>query len=148
MEDYPGWCRILRGAERDYGGGWWFPSLSSPGLAPPGKAVLEIGHSSGYRELRTYRDTGEAQATLDRVRSYLSEYYADLDEVTESRQFFLHRPPNLDSWKFAIAPRLPIVVPGVKGLYHVSAAADVEGVVQDIDANAAMQVADLILAKA
>jgi phytoene dehydrogenase-like protein len=145
VEDYAGWCRILRGAGRDYGGGWWFPSMSSPGLAPPGKAVIEIGQSSGYHELRTYRDTGEARANLDRIRSYLGEFYADLDEVTESRQLFVHRPPNLDSWKFAIAPRLPLVVPGVNGLYHVSAAADVEGAVQDIDANAAMQVADLIL---
>jgi phytoene dehydrogenase-like protein len=143
-EDYRGWCRILRGYEREYGGGWWFPSMVSSGLAPSGKAVLEIGHSSGRNGLRPFHDAAEARASLDSVLAHLRDFYVDLDEVTESAAFFVHRPPNLDSWKFAMAPRLPLRVPGVEGLYHVSAAADVDGVVQDIDANAAMQVADLI----
>jgi hypothetical protein len=144
-EDFAGWSRVLRGVERDYGGGWWFPSMTSPGLAPDGKAILEIGHSSGRRELRPFHDAAEARAVLDSVLDYLRAFYVDLDEITESSVMVIRQPPSLDSWKFGMAPRLPLRVPGVEGLFHVSAAAAVDGVVQDIDANAAMQVADVIL---
>jgi len=144
-EDFRGWSRILRGADREYGGGWWFPSMTSPGLAPDGKVVMEIGHSSGRRELRPFRDAAEARGVLDTVIDHLRAFYVDLDEVTETSVMVVRQPPSLDSWKFGMAPRLPLRVPGVDGVFHVSAAADVDGVVQDIDANAAMQVADLIL---
>jgi len=147
VEDYPGWCRILRGLNRDYGGGWWFPSTLCPALAPTGKAVLEIGHSSGVDGVRPFLDLAEARSRVESVFDYLREFYVDIDDLVEHRSFFIHRPPNLDSWRFANAPRLPIVVPGFDGLFHVSSAANVTGVVQDIDANAAMQVADLILAR-
>jgi phytoene dehydrogenase-like protein len=145
-EEFIGWSRILRGEQREYGGGWWFPSMTSPALAPKGKVLMEIGHASGRHELRPFHDAAEGRAVLDSVIEYLAEFYVDLDELTETSVMAIRHPPNLDSWKFGIAPRLPLRVPGVKGLYHVSAAADVDGVVQDIDANAAMQVADLILA--
>jgi phytoene dehydrogenase-like protein len=145
-EDFVGWSRVLRGAERDYGGGWWFPSMTSPGLVSEGKVLMEIGHSSGRHGLRPFHDAAEARSVLDSVLEYLRDFYVDLDEVTEQSVMAIRQPPSLDSWKFGMAPRLPLRVPGVDGLYHVSAAADVDGVVQDIDANAAMQVADLILA--
>jgi phytoene dehydrogenase-like protein len=144
LDDYPSWNRILKESKRLYGGGWWFPSLTSRSLAP-GKEVLEIGHMSPG--LRPYSSVADARSTIASVWDYLREFYADLDDVVENKGFFIHRAPNCDEWRFAIAPRLPIVVPGVTGLFHVSAAADVSGVVHDIDANAAMQVVDQILSK-
>ena len=143
-DDYPSWNRILKESKRLYGGGWWFPSLTSRSLAP-GKEVLEIGHMSPG--LRPYFSVAGARSTIASVWEYLREFYVDLDDLVENQGFFIHHAPNCDEWRFAIAPRLPIVVPGIAGLFHVSAAADVPGVVHDIDANAAMQVVDLILSK-
>ena len=142
IDDYPSWNRILKESTRLYGGGWWFPSLTSRALAP-GREVLEVGHMSPG--LRPYSTVAEARGAVATVWEYLREFYLDLDDLVETKGFFIHRAPNNDEWRFAIAPRLPIVVPGVSGLFHVSAAADVTGVCHDIDANAAMQVVDLIL---
>jgi hypothetical protein len=142
IDDYPSWNRILKESTRVYGGGWWFPSLTSRALAP-GREVLEVGHMSPG--LRPYSTVAEARGAVATVWEYLREFYLDLDDLVETKGFFIHRAPNNDEWRFAIAPRLPIVVPGVSGLFHVSAAADVTGVCHDIDANAAMQVVDLIL---
>jgi len=142
IDDYPSWNRILKDTKRLYGGGWWFPSLTSRAMAP-NKELLEIGYMSP--RLRPYSDVAEARSAVATVWETLREFYVDLDDVVETSGFFIHRAPNNDEWRFAIAPRLPIVVPGVTGLFHVSAAADVRGVVHDIDANAAMLVADQIL---
>jgi hypothetical protein len=144
IEDYPSWNRILRGPTRSYGGGWWFPSLTSRQLSPGG-ATLEVGYMSP--DSRPYANVESARSVIRGVWEYLREFYIGLDELVENQGLFIHHAPNNDEWRLALAPRLPIIVPGVEGVFHVSAAADVDGVIHDIDANAALLVADHVLAR-
>jgi phytoene dehydrogenase-like protein len=147
-EDYIGWNRILRGPQRTYGGGWWFPSMASERVAPPGKHLLEVGYgTSGIRAKghEPFKSFEEAKEKLDIVLTYIREFYLDLDQIIEWSAYFLNKAPTINNWMWTGLKRVPLKAPTIKGLYFVGTSVEALGAIQDIDANAAMQVADLII---
>jgi len=148
VEDYVGWNRILQGPQCSYGGGWWFPSMASDKVAPPGKHLLEVGYGTsgiqakGHQPFKSFQ---EAKEKLDTILTYLKEFYLDLDQLIEWSGYFINKAPTINNWMWSGQRRVPLRAPTLKGLYFVGTSVEVPGAIQDIDANSALQVAELVL---
>ncbi len=147
-ETYVGFNRILRGPERVYGSGWWINSQTSKKQAPKGKHLFATGWGTagpgcqGFEPFRTFQ---EAKAKVDTILDYARRYYKNLDDVTEWMTYNLVKAPTTIGFLWKPILRIPLQVPDIRGLYLVGATAEVEGCYQDIQANSALQVTDLIL---
>ena len=68
----------------------------------------------------------------------------DLDEIIEwTSHQWLKVWPTASCWRST--PRSPLHIPGLNGLYFVGSTVEVDGLYQDIEANSALQSAELIL---
>lgn len=146
VEDFNGWNRVQRGPDWEYNGGWFFPSLTSDLMAPKGKHIVCAEHgSNGPGAFKNFK---EAKGHVDRLVSYMREYYKDLEEVTEWEGYFLNKGPTIADWVFTGVPGAPMKAPTIEGLYFVGETVEVPGGfvgLHDIDAKSAMDVADMIL---
>jgi len=78
------------------------------------------------------------------VHEYIRQYYSDLDEITEWTSYQWYKIwPTASYWK--PTPKSPLQLDGLEGFYFVGQTTEVDGSYQDVEANAALQVTDLIL---
>ena len=144
VEDYDGWNRLLVGPERTFSGGFHFPSLGSRRIAPEGKHLLHcfIMRWTGRGEERSW---DELEATLARAKSYLHEFYGDLEDCREWDADQYIRWPAMTGWYWAPVERHPVRVPGCENLYIASATVESGTGPADISAHGGLQAAQAIL---
>ena len=147
VETKPTFNRILKGPDCIYGGGWWIPSTVSRRQAPNGKHLLEVAFGTagpGCADHEPFATFAEGKAKVDYTVDYMREYYSNLDTIVEWSSYHLSKAPTVcEVWK--PIRRAPLEAPGIRGLYFADSTTEVDGQEQDIAANAAMQVADLIM---
>ena len=136
------------GPERDYMSGWFIPSLVEERSAPEGKHLLVIAWATSGPAApvhQPFRSFADAREKLDRVFGYASEFYEDLEDCIEWRNYKWCKAPSCAGYYWKGIRRAPVAAPDVDGLFLVSNAAEVQGIYQDIEAHAGLQAADLIL---
>ncbi len=133
-DDYMGFNQFL-----EVESGWYIPTLSSEKQAPQGKHLLSI--VTGAPEYLTFK---EGKARLNTVFEYMRQYYSDLDQITEWVSCQWQKVWGTTSC-WSSTPRSPLEVGGLGGLYFVGTTVEVDGLYQDIDANSALQAAQMIL---
>jgi phytoene dehydrogenase-like protein len=138
-EDWTGWNRLLKGDDRTYGGGWFIPSLASRRSAPEGKHLLEAvyGGPASY---------GNGKKALQTLLEYIKAYYPGIESLIEWQKVQYHTAPSTTGWSFSGRERVPVEGP-LRGLFMVSTTSEVQGSYQEIEAHAALQAADAILAQ-
>ena len=143
-EDFDGWNRLLVGPEREFSGGYHFPSLGSRRAAPEGRHLL---HAFIMRWVRRgeNRPWPELEATLERARAYVRTFYADLDECIEWQADQYVRRPAMTGWYWAPVKRHPVAVPGCENLYFAGATAESDAGPSEIAAHAGLRAARAIL---
>jgi phytoene dehydrogenase-like protein len=148
-EDYT-FNRILKGDNCGYGGGWWIPSVASKRQAPEGKHLIEIAFGTsgpGSEGHEPFKSFAEAKEKIDFSFDYMSRYYGNLSDILEWKTYNLVTAPTIcEVWK--PVRRAPLTLDTVLGLYMVDCTTEVDGQEQDIAANAAIQAAELIVARA
>lgn len=141
-DTYIGWNRVLRGAERRYGGGWSIPSLVSRKQVPEGKHLLYVAFVVGATE--AFGSFEAAKAKVDTTLEYVRQYYRNLDEIIEWQTYNLSTASTAEKFFYKAIPKAPIKAPTIDGLYFLGAT-DVDGSFEDIQANAALQVTRMVL---
>jgi phytoene dehydrogenase-like protein len=150
IEDQAAWNRVVVGPERDYMSGWYIPSLVEEKSAPEGKHLLVIAWATSGPASpvhRPFESFADAREKLDRVFAYANGFYEDLESCIEWKNYKWCKAPSCAGYYWKNIRRAPVQAPNVEGLFLVSNAAEVEGIYQDIEANAGIQAADLILAR-
>ncbi|MCH2170284.1 FAD-dependent oxidoreductase [Myxococcota bacterium] len=121
VEDYEGWNRMLVGPERDFSGGFHFPSLGTRQTAPEGKHILSCFILNWIQ-----RNERPHWPTLDRklqhAKAYLHSLYEDLDECIEweADRFVNDSPAVAVGWYWAPVKRHELCLPEFPGLYFAS----------------------------
>ena len=134
-ESYAGWNRMLVGAEREFSGGFHFPTLGTRRAAPEGRHLLScfILHwvSRGERPHWPRLDR-----KLQHAKDYIRSVYADLDDCIEwESDRFVNEPPAVAAgWYWAPVKRHGVRVPGCRNLYVASST--IEGDVGTVDGSA------------
>ncbi|MFA4835159.1 MAG: FAD-dependent oxidoreductase [Dehalococcoidia bacterium] len=135
-EDYIGWNQFTK----EIPDGWYIPTLSSEKQSPPGKHLVNILTSTPG----TYASFEEAKGRLLTVHNYIRQYYSDLDEITEWASYQWYKIWATSNY-WGTARRSPLKLDGLDGLYFAGSTTEVAGMFQDVEANSALQVAELIL---
>ena len=136
------WQRILSGADavRAFHGGFYFPSLSAPRSAPPGKQLLCVEIvASGEEAGRKWASWEAAQQAIDRNVAYLHHYYGDLEECIEWSRYQYVTPPQYLSWYAKPIHRHPVKVGSIGGLYVAASSSEGVGSWLDIECAAALE---------
>ena len=145
VETHTGWNRLFVGPEREFQGGFHFPSLSSRRVAPEGKHLL---HSLITRWLlkdeRILWD--ETRATIEAARTYLRAFYSDFDECVEWEAIQWVARPAVMGWFWAPVERHGVRVPGCEGLYLANTTIESDAGPVDISAHAGLEAARALLA--
>ena len=140
-EDMPGWHRVLWGdqAVKRYHGAFQFASCHAPGVAPPGKHLLEVVISHwGEGEGRRWRHWRDARRAVDRILEYVRWYYLDLDECVEWSRYQYLSGPEMRACYLKPVARHPVKVSTVEGLYLAGSTTEGLGGYQDLECEAAM----------
>ena len=110
------------------------------------------GHAPRQTPPRGYGGSPD-ESDYDRLRTgvaevirYARRYYVDLEEKTEWSEIQLRDKPAAITWLFSANERVPVRSP-IEGLYFASSTSEAPGYDQQMEANAALAVCDLILAK-
>ena len=148
VEDYDGWNRLLVGPEREFSGGFHFPSLGSRRIAPDGRHLLSCF-------ILNWVQRGEQphwptlDAKLQHAKAYLHDVYPDLEECLEwqADRYIDTTPAVAAGWYWAPVKRHGLRMPGCRNLFIPSSTN--EGDVGTVDgcAWAGLEVAKEILAE-
>lgn len=150
-EDMPGWHRVLWGDQpvKRYHGAFQFASCHAPGIAPPGKHLLEVVISHwGEGDGKRWRHWRDAKAAIDRMLDYARWYYRDLDECVEWSRYQYLPGPEMRACFLKPVVRHPVKVTTVQGLYLAGATSEGLGAYQDLECEAAMTAVDLVESEA
>ncbi|MEE8313982.1 MAG: hypothetical protein V3R91_06645, partial [Myxococcota bacterium] len=144
VETHTGWNRLFVGPEREFQGGFHFPSLSSRRVAPEGKHLL---HSLITRWLRKDERIlwDETRATIEAARAYLRVFYSDFDECVEWEALQWVSRPAVMGWFWAPVERHGVRVPGCEGLYLANTTIESDAGPVDISAHAGLEAARALL---
>lgn len=131
-ETYPGWNRMLVGPERDFSGGFHFPSLGSGCAAPKGRHLLSCFILNWVtRDEQPHWPS--LSHKLEHAKAYIRSLYRDFDDCIEwqSDRFINESPAVAAGWYWAPVARHGIRVPGCSDLYIASST--IEGDVGTVD---------------
>jgi phytoene dehydrogenase-like protein len=144
VESHTGWNRLFVGPERDFQGGFHFPSLSSRRAAPEGRHLLHCLITRWLRrgERILWR---ESRATIDAARAYLRTFYADFDSCVEWEAVQYVARPAIMGWFWAPVRRHGVRVPGCEGLYLANTTIESDAGPVDISAHAGLEAARAVL---
>ncbi len=138
-DHFPGWTRLLTGAEREFGGGMVWTTHHSPDNAPPGCHVLQAMRLSPRHEVG---DPARVAGVGEAFERMVREIYLDADDkLLWSRHW---TTPDSSEYLVSAARRPPVAAPGVEGLYFVGETTDVPAVQMDAAALSAMRCAESI----
>ncbi len=116
-DDHTSWNRLLHARDRQYRGGFQFPSMMSRRSAPEGKHLLELVLTRWFRGGSRPEITWRAgKAELEENIAYLRRFYVDLDECVEWSRFQLSAAPQTLPWWWSPLRRHGLEAPGVRGL--------------------------------
>lgn len=143
-EDFDGWNRLLVGPEREFSGGFHFPSLGSRRAAPEGKHLL---HCMIMRWVRKgeERSWPDLEATLQRAQSYLRSFYSDFDDCIDWHADQYIRRPAMTGWYWAPVKRHAVVVPGCENLYLAGATVESNAGPSEISVHGGLMATQAIL---
>jgi len=125
-DSFPGWTRLLIGAEREFGGGLLWATLHSPANAPARKHVLQAMRLSPHADIADSRRVGLVH---DAFRAMLDEMYVDVGAKLLWERRWVTRDGS--EYMITAAPRPPVQAPGVDGLYFVGETTDVGAIQMD-----------------
>jgi phytoene dehydrogenase-like protein len=129
--------RLMRSPSRAYGGGWRLLSNCQQGSAPPGKHLLAVYYSRGL-------PFEESMAEIQQTIEFVWNYYSNLDEIVEWREFQWIPEAHSQGWATKTGERISQKSP-IPGLYFSGYATETEGVDYDADACGALRATDVIL---
>ena len=145
-DSFPGWNRLLHGAERSYRGGYQITSLSSRRSAPPGKHLLQLVMVRWFRGGSTAgQPWTRARAELDDSIEYLHRFYRDLDQSIAWSSYHYVAAPQSTSWAWAPVRRHDLEVAGIDGLFLAGSTLEAPAAIVDVGAYAGLTAARRIL---
>jgi phytoene dehydrogenase-like protein len=134
-----GWTRLLTGPSASFGGGFLWSSHHSPHSAPEGRHLLQAMRLTPHAETADPRRVDEIVATF---RAMLDEIYLDAGEhLLWQRSWVTHDGTD---YLVCAAPRPPVAVPGVAGLYLVGETTDVGAIQMDAAALSALRCVEAV----
>ncbi len=136
---FPGWTRLLVGAERTFGGGLFWTSHHSPHNAPPGKHILQGMRLVPQATLTDHQQVERIVADFDGL---VREIYRDVDTTLLWR----HRWMTRDGTEYMISavPRPDVRSPSIANLYFVGETINLPSIQMDAAAHSAIECARLI----
>ena len=147
-EDYDGWNRLLVGPDREFSGGFHFPSLGGRRSAPDGRHLISCFILNWVQRGQTPH-WPSLDDKLQHAKQYIHGVYPDLAECIEwEADRYIDTPPAVAAgWFWAPVRRHGLEIPGCRDLFIPSSTG--EGDVGTVDgcANAGLQVARAILAQ-
>ena len=141
-DDFPGWTRLLIGAEHGFGGGMVWTTQHSPANAPAGNHLLQAMRLSPHADVA---DERRVAAITGAFRGLVDEIYLDAAEKLLWERTWVTRDGS--EYLICAAPRSPIRLPGVSGLYTVGESTDVGAVQMDAAALSALRCAEIVMGK-
>ena len=139
-DDFPGWTRLLTGPGADFGGGMLWTTLHSPHNAPPGRHLLQAMRLSPHADVADARRVEEIVAAFRRM---LDEIYLDVAQELLWTRSWVTRDGS--EYMVCSAPRPPVRLPGVDGLFAVGETTDVPAVQMDAAALSALRCAEMVV---
>jgi phytoene dehydrogenase-like protein len=139
VDDFPGWTRLLTGADATFGGGYLWATLHSPANAPAGHHVLQAMRLSSAADLA---DAAHVQRVHGDFRRMLDEIYADFAARCVAQWVWTTRDGS--EYMLHSAARPPVAAPGVERLYFVGETTDVPAIQMDAAALSALRCAELL----
>jgi phytoene dehydrogenase-like protein len=136
---FPGWTRLLIGAEAAFGGGMLWATLHSPHNAPPGHHVLQAMRLSPHADIA---DAQRVASVHTAFRTMLDEIYADVDAKLRREWRWTTRDGS--EYMIHSAPKPPVRAPGLERLFFVGESTDVPAIQMDAAALSALQCAELL----
>jgi hypothetical protein len=140
---FPGWTRLLTGAEAAFGGGLLWATLHSPHNAPSGHHVLQAMRLSPHADIA---DAARVAAVHDTFRAMVDEIYVDVPDRLRREWRWVTRDGS--EYMIHAARKPPVRLAEVDGLYMVGESTDVPAIQMDAAALSALQCADYIHAAA
>ena len=136
---FPGWTRLLIGAESEFGGGMLWATLHSPHNAPAGHHVLQAMRLSPHADIA---DADRVGALHGAFRTMLDEIYLDARAALVRDWSWVTRDGS--EYMIHCARKPPVRAPGVDGLFFVGESTDVPAIQMDAAALSALQCAELL----
>ena len=140
VDDFPGWTRLLIGADARFGGGMVWTTLHAPRNAPFGQHVLQAMRLSSHADLADAARVAEIHAAFRRM---LDQMYADVDTRLLRQWTWTTRDGS--EYMIHSARRPPVRAPGIANLYFVGETTDVPAIQMDAAALSALTAADLLV---
>lgn len=137
-DEFPGWTRLLIGADAGFGGGMLWATHHSPHNAPAGHHVLQAMRLSPAADLA---DPARVRAVHDAFDALLDEIY--LDAAARLRRRWTWVTPDGSEYMIHAARRPPVESP-IAGLYCVGESTDVGAVQMDAAALSALRCAERV----
>jgi phytoene dehydrogenase-like protein len=136
---FPGWTRLLVGAERDFGGGLFWPSHHSPRNALAGMHLLQGMRLASQSILADAEQVDRIVANFDRL---VRQIYAGVDDLLLWRRRWITRDGT--EYLISAVPRPEVRAPVIGGLYFVGETINLPSVQMDAAAHSALECARLI----
>ena len=137
-DQFPGWTRLLVGADRSFGGGLMWPSIHSPHNAPAGKHLLQGMRLVAPGVLADHAQVERIVADFDTM---VREIYRDVDEQLRWQRHWITRDGS--EYMISAVPRPDVRAP-LAGLYFVGETINLPSIQMDAAAHSALECARLI----